>query len=233
MNLKDLGFDPKNKTHNGQLTRAEGILLGLLWLDHVGEANAIAAQDLAVLFDYALRGHTFDREDLPMFLHRLKSTPAGRRELDILKREVRKVHNHLLKDHDVAILSKAGHGGGYWIAESKAEAAIFYATFRQRGLTGLIKASCGKRALFVEGMEQAVLEFEKIRDRSGLDDAPDESVAPAIVDRFLEKMSADPERFAKDLRRIGEKFGGVLWTKGQVAAMKAKVAELGQIIGGL
>jgi hypothetical protein len=53
------------------------------------------------------------------------------------------------------------------------------------------------------------------------------------VDEFLSRMSRDPERFADDLKKLGEKYGSVLLPKkryeAMVAAISSKAAELQQL----
>ncbi|MBW2606114.1 MAG: hypothetical protein JRD05_00615 [Deltaproteobacteria bacterium] len=242
MRLEDLGVDSKTGHHNKTLTHTENSFLGLLWIDHIGEGNKISADELALRFHFARS----DRKIRPWIFRNLmmsykKNNP---KKLSILKRDVRRIHNHLLTQHDhTPILSKAGHGGGYWIADSEEEAAEFYNTFRQRGLTGLVKASRGKKAVIVEMMSQLSFEFEDLVDKSGVrDQGPgirrrgSEDGAPAaiaVVDAFLERMLRNPEQYSEDLKKIGKKFGSVLLPKDQVAAMQLKAAELKEILEGL
>ena len=250
MNIKDLGFDPKNKTHNGQLTRAESIFLGILWLDHVGAENAIGAEHLAVLFanaldpmivemhlPYTFYGRSVNRANILEALDCLATTSRGRNVLSGWMRDVRRMHNHLLKYHSrIAILSKAGIGGGYWIAESEAEAQAFYDTFRKRGITGLVKASRGKKAVLADMVKQLAFDFDLI-DKSGMA-APGQpgsevSLPVEVVDRFLEKMLEQPEKFADDLRKLSVKFGSVLLPKARAAQIKKTAAELSALMEGL
>ena len=236
MKLEDLGID-KSGHHNKKLTHAENCFLGLLWIDHVGEENKISADELAIRFYYALLdGRTIAERDLQQMLKGYRN--YSYKKLALLKRDVRRIHNHLLTQHDhTPILSKAGIGGGYWVAGSEQEAEQFYDTFRQRGLTGLVKASRGKKAVMVEMMSQLSFEFENMVDKSGIGDrgpgarkdgAP---AAIAVVDAFLERMLREPERYSADLRKLGRKFGSVLLPKAQVSAMQAKAQELQEIIG--
>lgn len=236
MKLGDLGINKKGM-HDARLTRAENIFLGLMWLDHVGEENAIAADRLAVLFANALEGRDMNRKDLPAVLRNLKSTRGGWNILNGWKRDVRRMHNHLLKDHSrVAILSKAGYGGGYWIAESEAEAREFYHTFRKRGLTGLVKASRGQKAVLVDMVQQLSFDFE-LDDKTGLP-APgrpgsEVSMPAEVVDRFIEKMLEHPEKFADDLRKLGQKFSGVLLPKEKAREIKETAGRLSALMAEL
>ena len=241
MKLEDLGINSRTGYHNQTLTHAENCFLGLLWIDHVGKENKICADELAILFVAAREGRTIPEEQMAAFVKGYRMFSA--RRLNLLKRDVRRMQNHLLTQHEnTPILSKAGNGGGYWIADSEEEAEKFYDSFRQRGLTGLVKASRGKKAVMVEMMTQLSFEFEDLIDQaSGYAEKlrPDKSprqgapTAIAVVDAFLGKMLSNPERYTEDLKKIGQKFGSVLLPKKQVAAMQHKAAELQEILTGL
>lgn len=238
MKLEDLGINSRTGYHNRTLTHAENCFLGLLWIDHVGEDNKISADELAILFSAALEGRTIMPKDAPVLVKGYKIHAA--KQLALLKRDVRRMQNHLLTQHEnVPVLSKAGNGGGYWIADSEEEAEKFYDSFRQRGLTGLVKASRGKKAVMVEMMTQISFEFENLVDKSDFRlptsdfRRPGAPTAMAVVDAFLEKMLSNPERYTEDLKKIGQKFGSVLLPKAQVAAMQHKAQELQTILSEL
>lgn len=153
-------------------------------------------------------------------------------------REVRGMHNHLLFDHNLPILSAAGWKGGYWIAEDETEARKFYDAFRRRGLTGLVKASRGRQSAMVDMVTQLSFEFEDLVDRTGATPRIRPSFAGMplpvdVVDAFLEKMTGDPERFADGLRKIREKYGAVLLPKERVRAMQAQAAKLQAMVASL
>ena len=234
MRLEDLGIDSKTGRHDGTLTHAENCFLGLLWIDHVGKDNKISADELAILFKAALAGETIPPKRMLTMLKGYRQFAKG--SLDLLKRDVRRMQNHLLTQHEnTPILSKAGNGGGYWIADSEEEADKFYDSFRQRGLTGLVKASRGKKAVMVEMMTQLSFEFEDLVDRASPSATPGRlkagaPTAMAVVDAFLEKMLSNPERYSADIRKLGRKFGSVLLPKEQVTAMQHKAQELQEIL---
>jgi len=231
MKASDLGIDIKTGYHDRRLTAVESKFLGVLWTDHVGQGKKIPADTIAL--------RCFSGMD-PDKIYSNFYTPSKElnQNIEYWKREVRIIHNHLLRDHsNIPVLSKAGSGGGYWIAGSEAEAEEFYATFRKRGLTGLVKATRGKQAAVVEAVQQLVFEFEDLVDQTGFTSyikprvaAP---MAPEIVDALLEKMTMNPEKFADGLRKIGEKYGSVLLPRATVAAMQAKARELQEMAAGL
>lgn len=229
MRLEDLGFNVRTGYHDKRLTSLESRFLGILWTDHAGRDNKITSDLLAVQFLTSRN---------PEGAHQYLMSGADQRLLDQWKRDVRYMHNHLLQHHsNTPILSKAGAGGGYWIAESEDEAAEFYDTFRKRGLTGLVKASRGRQAALVDMVQQLSFEFEELVDRTGFPGPVRpraEMPTPVeVVDSFLERMTMNPEKFADGLRKIGEKYGSVLLPRAQVAAMKAKAAELQQMVDSL
>ena len=241
MKLEDLGINSRTGYHNRTLTHAENCFLGLLWIDHVGEDNKISADKLAIAFKVALTdggGETIPPGHMIEMLKDYRQYAAG--YLSLLKRDVRRMQNHLLMQHDhISVLSKSGNGGGYWVADSEEEAEKFYDSFRQRGLTGLVKASRGKKSVMVEMMTQLSFEFEDIIDKSDIRLPTSDfqrsgaSTAMAVVDAFLEKMLSNPEKYTEDLKKIGQKFGSVLLPKKQVAAMQHKAAELQEILSEL
>lgn len=218
MRSEDLGFDPKTGRHDARLTYAEDKFVEILWEEHTGFDNRISANDLA-------------RE----FICRLKDQPIALSQLEYWKRDVRRMHNHLLQYHDnIPILSRAGIQGGYWFAQNKLEAAMFYDTFRKRGMTGLLKASRGKQSVMVDIVEQLSFKFDELSDKTGTQYPPTrEHMSIKILDAFLERMTRNPEKFADGLRKIGRKYGSVLLPKEQVAAMRAKARELQQMVDNL
>ena len=220
MKLEDLGFDIKTGHHDHRLTRPESVFVGILWVDHVGDDNKISADDLAERYAFGM-GFWLDPK------------LSSRRIVEHWKREVRYMHNHLLMKHSkIPIMSKAGNGGGYWIAETEGEADEFYRTFRERGMTGLVKASRGKQSAMVEAVEQIAFEFEDMVDRTeGIAKAIPRkkgAMAPEIVDSLLAKMSMEPEKFAGNLRKIREKFfsGAVVLEKERLVEMQEKARDV-------
>lgn len=212
MKYEDFGIDPRTKRHNkAPLTAAESVFLGIIWVDHVGRGNCISANEFARR--YAGRLH-------------MTETHAQ------VKREIRKMQNHLITEHNIPIYSQAGHGGGYWIGETAAEGHDFYDTFRKRGLTGLVKASRGKKSAMVDMVTQLSFEWRDLMASAGMvPDTKDDAAAPVeIVDAFLKKMLSDPEKFASGLRKLGEKYGSVLIPRkrfdAMIGAIKARAAEL-------
>jgi len=221
MKLEDYGYNVRTGVHSKLLSVAESCFVGILWTDHVGRGNKISAPDFAVEFAFGMG--ILIGED--------------KKELEFWKRSVRHMQNHILEKHDqIPVMSKAGTSGGYWIAATDEEGAEFYATFRRRGLTGLVKGSRGKKAAMIEVVQQIAFEFEDLVDHTaGVARELKEDqghMAPEIVDALLAKMTQSPEKFASNLRKIREKYfrGGVLLERERLAAMSAKARELQEMI---
>jgi len=241
MKLSDFGII--DGVHTARLTREENIFLSILWVDHVGEVNAISADILGIIYSQRRQGiftaglgSKPERAELKRLLYLMQSTRSHRRQLDRWKRDVRHMHNHLLNQHDhIPLLSRAGAGGGYWIAESEAELDAFFSAFRQRGLTALTKASRGKKAVLADMVSQISFDFE-LEDRTKLEPVrpgSDVSLPVQVVDQFLERMLANPEKFAGDIKRLSKKFGGVLFSSAEVRTLRHKVGELSELVSEL
>lgn len=223
MKAEDFGINLENGWHDKRLTHAESCFVGILW-EHEGSKDKISADDLAVQFAWR-SGHDYVSKGYP-------------KNLDRWKRWVRQMHNHILFDHDnIPVMSKAGYEGGYWVAESEAEAQEFHDTFIKRGKTALKKATRGKRTATVDLLEQIVFEFDGMEDET----VPTPQIRPRagrpmpieIVDTFLERMTSNPEKFADGLRKIGDKYGSVLLPKERLHMIESRASELMALVGEL
>ena len=220
MKAEDMGIDPHTGEHTRDFSKAETAMMGVL-ARHVSKHNKIAADDLAVEW----------REHMGY----LKVTyNEFQRRLDMWKRDVRSMVNHLVIDHDQPILSKAGSAGGYWIAKDQAEVDEFYETFRRRAMTGLTKAARGKQAVLADMVKQLTFEFEDMKAArpalAGKVRPQIHEPAPVVmVSSFLDKMTKDPERYANELKLLRDKFGKVLLPR----EMFGQIQELSQQLSGL
>jgi hypothetical protein len=222
--MSELGIDPKTREHRKiPLTAVEGAFLSVIWVDHVGRENCISADAFA-----------------HRLAVRLGSSPSDSWFLEEWKRGIRFLQNHLLCEHNIPVYSAAGKGGGYWIGESRSEGNAFFETFRKRGLTGMVKASRGKKSAMVDMVTQIAFQFDELVDKAGLKVAADEkevNTAIEIVDVFLKKMTADPERFSEGLKKISKKYGSVLVPKDRydqiIEGLKAKSVELSALASAL
>ena len=220
MKAEDMGIDPHTGEHTQDMTKAETAMIGVL-SRHVNKHNKIAADDLAVEW----REH--------MGYLRVTYNEFQRR-IDMWKRDVRSMVNHLVIDHDQPILSKAGSDGGYWIAKDQAEVNEFYETFRRRAMTGLTKAARGKQAVLADMVKQLTFEFDELKTARPALTAKIKPIAqePApvvMVAKFLDTMTREPEKYANELRLLRDKFGKVLLPK----EMFGRIQDLSQQLSGL
>jgi len=218
MKIEDMGIDPHTGEHTWELTKAEASMMAALLQHHM--ESKISAEELAVQW----------RERIGYLRPSYKKY---QQRIEIWKREVRSMVNHLVIDHDQPILSAAGPGGGYWIEENEAEADKFYESFRRRAMTGLTKAARGKQAVLADMVKQLTFEFEDLKAarpalaaklRPGLEPAP-----VVVVSSFLDKMTKNPERYANELKLIRDRFGMVLLPRdmfGQIQEVSHKLSGL-------
>ena len=89
--------------------------------------------------------------------------------------------------------------------------------------------------------EKAVTRFTALgdlllKDRTKLEPVrpgSDVSLPVQVVDQFLERMLANPEKFAGDIKRLSKKFGGVLFSSAEVRTLRHKVGELSELVSSL
>jgi len=216
MKSEHMGINPETGRHDPGFTWAEATVMEIL-AGYIGKESKIPAYDLMVKFNDEVMA---SRAVLGDFCPLLES------------RDIRCLVNHLIIDHDQAIMSKAGCGGGYWIAGSKEEVDEFYGTFRKRAMTGLTKAARGKKAVMVSIVKQLAFEFEDLKttERPALVKPYDYESAPvAVVTAFLDKMTREPEKFDNEIRLLREKFGRVLMPKETFA----EIQELSKKLSGM
>lgn len=225
MKAEDMGINHETGSHSQAFTEAEATMMEIL-ADHIGKDEKIPASDLALQYHEAL-------------IDERVSHGEYQQGISQWKREIRYMVNHLVIDHDQALMSKAGNGGGYWIAESQEEVDEFYETFRRRAMTGLTKAARGKQAVLADMVKQLTFEFEDLKKAE--EALPDDRrtlavkikpIAPepapvVMVSTFLDKMTKEPEKYANELRMLRDKFGKVLMPKemfGEIQELSRKLA---------
>jgi len=218
MRAEDMGINPDTGSHSTAFSEAEAAMMAAL-ADHIGKEEKISAPDLALKF----------RQEMN-YLE--VSYGERQRKIGMWKRDVRYLVNHLVIDHDQAIMSKAGTQGGYWIAANKSEMDQFYSSFRKRGMTGLVKASRGKKAVMVSMVKQLAFEWE---DLKGIKPAlvrpyEYESAPMSVVTTFLDKMTRSPEKFDHEIRLLRDKFGKVLMPKEDFSRIQRLSRELAGVL---
>jgi len=151
-------------------------------------------------------------------------------------RDLRSLINHLIITHGIPIVCKAGTGGGYFLPASEAEISEFYQTFHRRAMTGLDKASRGKKGAFVEIVSQLSLGFDEPGNREAIDKlrlCPEDDPVPAwvqVVTRFLDRMADSPEKYAAEIRRIQSAYGDIFVPREKVRLLKEKTAEFQRLL---
>jgi len=222
MKAEDYGLDLETGEHSREFTEVEKTLLALLAC-HVGKDQRIPAEDLALQFHEECTGERVTHAEY-------------QQGIEHWKREIRYLINHLVIDHDQPIMSKAGTSGGYWIAQSKDEVNEFYETFRKRAMTGLVKASRGKRSVMAEMVKQIAFEFEELKTdrRRRAVDVPSLQPDPApeiVVTEFLNKMTKEPEKYTEEIKRLRRKFGQVFMDPAVYGRLRNLSGELNRLLG--
>jgi hypothetical protein len=208
MTNSDLGID-RNGVHSMELTGKESICVRILQERGTGRRAAISATDLA----------------LQLFL-----------DGEMGKRGLRTLINHLIMTHAIPIMCEAGPGGGYYLAGDSEETARFKETFRRRAMTGLVKASRGSKAAYVEMMYQYTLGFDDPKTQRVIERLrllPEESSAPAwvqLVTKLLDRFSEDPQRYALEIRRIQTTYGDIFVPREKVSILKKKTEEFQKLL---
>ena len=201
-----LGILPDG-THTLELTEDEQACLKALKA-HVGRERACPATELAL----SLFGCYCDPEQA--------------------KRETRRLINHLIINHDIPIICMSGLGGGYYMPGDASEVEQFYEAFHKRAMTGLVKASRGKKAAFVDIVEQLTFAFD---DEAGtqaferLRLTPETNTTPAwvsLVTRYLDKIRFDPDKYAAEIRAIQKRYGDVFVSRERLTAIRDAMQAL-------
>lgn len=162
---------------------------------------------------------------------------AGRDTIEQAKRDVRRLINHLIINHNIPIICMAGIGGGYWLPANKEEVEEFYTSFHKRAMTGLIKAARGKKAAFVDIMEQLTLWFDEPEGQKALEkvklslEADPVPVWVRLVTRYLARLQEDPEKYATEIRKIQQAYGDIFVPRETVRQLKVKTREFQDLLG--
>jgi hypothetical protein len=209
----ELGIQPDG-THLEALTPLEQRCLSVLEEKGLGQAAALPAAALTAAV----------------------GLESGDRNEDHGKRHTRKLINHLIMTHRIPIICQAGAGGGYYLPGDEAEVARFYKTFHARAMTGLVKASRGRKAAFVEIITQLSLGFDDPAAQAAIERlrlTPDEDPVPAWVQlttRLLDRLQADPQRYAAEIRELQRAYGDIFVPRDKVVELKKRTAEFQQLL---
>lgn len=210
MTYSELGINKKTGTHQAELTALELACISVLLKRGCGKTAAISAADLA---DRLFRD-------------------GG----EVGKRNLRALINHLIMTHSEPIMCEAGPGGGYYNPGVTAETERFKTTFHKRSMTGLVKASRGSKAAYVDIMYQYTLGFDDPETQAAVEHMrflPEEDPTPAwfqLATKLLDRFSSDPVAYAAELRTLQEKYGDIFVPREKVAMLKAKTAEFQKLL---
>jgi len=225
MQESDLGII--DGTHNPELTPLERDCLSVLEERGKGVKSAISAKAFAAAL--SVDRTTTEKNDDDDGTEQTEQVAWGTRNL-------RKLINHLIMTHGIPIVCKAGLGGGYFLPGSTLEISEFYQTFHRRAMTGLVKASRGKRSAFVEIVTQLSLGFDEPGNREIIEKLrlhPDEDTVPAwvqVVTKLLDRIAEDPQKYAGEIRRIQSTYGDIFVPREKVRLLKEKTAEFQRLL---
>lgn len=222
LSQSDLGID-KGSVHHMELTMLEAECLNILQRGCVGIQQAMAANTLASL----LFGIEIGPED----------DPAGVAEqLEAAKRNLRALINHLIIEHQIPILSSGGRPGGYWIPETKNEEEMVYAARKKRAFTGMVKACKGRKASYVQDMEQMLLWFDEPEGHDAIRRLRlpvEKDPVPAwvrLTTRLLDRFSRDPQRYAAEIAELQRQFGDIFVPKATVAKLRSAATTIQELL---
>ncbi len=209
MTNADLGINDLGK-HDSQLTSTEQHCLDKLQERGIGRPYAVSASDLA----WAMGIGSYDEKCM-----------------EANKRHLRKLINHLIISHGLPIMCEAGQGGGYYLVGNPSEETANYQRFHRRAMTGLLKASRGRKGAYVDKVVQLTLGFDDPAMQAAIERmklTPDADPVPAwvqLVTRFLDRIAADPEGNAEVIRRIQKEYGEIFVERATMKRLKEKTAE--------
>ena len=213
MRESDLGIQGDG-THEKALTPLESDCIRVLEERGSGKIMALPARQLTVILG-------LDSADVTK---------------DHGTRNTRTLINHLIITHRLPIICQAGKGGGYYLTGAEQESEQFYRSFHARAMTGLVKASRGRKAAYVDKMLQLTLGFDDPESAAALERlrlSPEEDPVPAwvhLTTRLLDRLHADPQRYADEIRRLQQAYGDIFVPREKVTILKQKTAEFQQLL---
>ncbi len=209
----DLGINDAGE-HSATLTTIEERCIDILQRQGQGRESAIPANTLA--------GWVF-----------------GGCDLEQAKRNVRELTNHLINTHLLPICSMPGNGGGYWLPGSPEEEAAVYEARRKRVMTGLMKMSRGRKAAYVDIIDQLTLCFDEPEGAQAIERmnlAPENDPMPAfvrLITRGLARIESDPQKYAAEIKALQRNFSGIFVPKTTVRQIEEKIREAEHLLRGI
>lgn len=153
------------------------------------------------------------------------------------KRAVRKIINALIIRHRMPICCEAGPGGGYYLPAADDEIEANHRRFRRRAMTGLMKASRARSSAYADSVIQLSFGYDgpegrEIRARHRLPE-PDPKAPPLwihVVTRMLDRLKDDPDRYARELRHLQERYGELMVPRRRVRQLKSLAGALKTVV---
>jgi len=104
-------------------------------------------------------------------------------------------------------------------------------------MTGLMKASRARSSAYADSVVQLSFGFDgeegkAIRERHRLPE-PDPKAPPLwvnVVTRFLDRMRDNPERYARELRQLQDRYGELLVPRRRVRQLKSLAGALKNVV---
>ncbi len=154
--------------------------------------------------------------------------------LGLSLRDVRKLINHLISEHDQPLVPRPGHGGGYRLADSQSDIDAAVAVHLARVRTGMHKISSlrGAGEALAQDMVQLTLDLPgesaaEVHRALGRSLGP--VAAPAsqeAIKRTLLKYRSDPGRYQAEIDELADAFGGLFVRGSVLASARNALAEV-------
>jgi hypothetical protein len=205
MSITDADLGIVDGQHSKTLTHVERSCVSILEAEGMGQDSAVPADTLA----------------MKLFLDCTETE----------KRSVRHLVNHLIISHRIPVMSAAGKGGGYFLPLTKGEEEAVYRNRRKRAMTALLKMSRGRKASYVETIEQLSFWFDEPEGARALERlklAPDRDPVPVwlkLVTRSLDKLAKDPQKYASELEQLRGRFGAILMPRAILDELKRQAED--------
>lgn len=156
---------------------------------------------------------------------------------DTMKRAVRRVVNSLIIRHKIPICCEPGFGGGYYLPADDSEVEANHHRFHRRAMTGLMKATRAKSSAYADSLIQLSFGYDgpegrEIRERYELPE-PNPEGPPlwvSVVTKFLDRLKNDPDRYARELRQLQDRYGELMVPRRRVRQLKSLAGALKNVV---
>lgn len=220
--------------HRGGLDDDERVVLSAL------VRAGFARNGLALGWDGILSSSELAEVIYPLMYQDDPGEPERSRRIEITcKRRLRKVINSLVIRRGISISCQAGSGGGYFLPATVVEVEHNHALFHKRAMTGLVKATRGRKSAYADAVIQLTMDFDRkgkeIADSLGLPRGEDSGPPPwvSVVTGLLQQVKGDPNRYAAEIKRLQDEFGDIFVRRDKVRDIRKVAGELNKLLEGL